>query len=249
MMNEIIQSLFDRKSVRAFTDEAVSKEIKDLLVNSALQAPTAGNQAMYTIIDVTNQELKDTLAKTCDNQAFIAKAPVVYIFLADQTRWVNSFKKAGAMPRKPGVGDLMLSLTDATIAAQNMVVAAQSLGLGSCYIGDILEKCEEHRKLLNLPMHVVPVCMLVMGYPEEKQKTRTKPARISANFLLGENTYPTLSDSQLEEWYQDRAEKENRKTIQPYNDYMQAFCKRKYNSAFSEEMTRSVLMYLKAFEE
>ncbi len=244
-MNEIIKSLFERKSVRVFTEQTVSKEYKDLLVQAALQAPTAGNQVMYSIIDVTDNELKATLAKTCDNQPFIASAPVVYIFVADQTRWVKSFEKVGAEPRKQGVGDLFLAITDTAIAAQNMVVAAESLGLGSCYIGDILENCEEHRKLLNLPKCTVPVCMLVIGHPEEKQKQRKKPARFDAKYVVGENTYPHLSEEQLVECYNERATLEYGKVTQTFETYMNAFCKRKYNSDFSEEMTRSVEEYLK----
>lgn len=74
-----------------------------------------------------------------------------------------------------GVGDLLLATTDATIAAQNAVVAAESLGIGSCYIGDILEQHDLHRELLNLSEYVVPVCMLVLGYPAEDHFKRQKP--------------------------------------------------------------------------
>ena len=75
-MNEVIRQLMDRKSVRAFTEQEISREDKELILHSAMQAPTAGNQQMYTIIDVTSQELKDALVKTCDNQNFIAKGKI-----------------------------------------------------------------------------------------------------------------------------------------------------------------------------
>lgn len=83
--------------------------------------------------------------------------------------------KQGCEPRKPGVGDLMLAVTDTVIAAQNAVVAAESFGLGSCYIGDIMENCEEQRRLLCLPDYVFPAAMLVLGWPTEQQKQRPKP--------------------------------------------------------------------------
>ncbi len=174
-MNSTINEIFSRKSIRAFENTAVSSELKNLLIDSALQAPTAGNQILYSIIDVTDQKLKQRLSVTCDNQPFIAQAPLVFIFVADHTRWMRSFRLAHTQPRELGVGDLFLAITDATIAAQNMVVAAESLGLGSCYIGDILEKCEEHREMLGLPTHAVPVCMLVIGHPTQQQKERKKP--------------------------------------------------------------------------
>ncbi len=246
-MNEIIKSLFDRKSGRAFLEKEVSEDIKNLLLDSAIQAPSAGNQIMYSIIDVTDKQLKEKLVKTCDNQPFIAKAPLVFIFVADLTRWTNSYKLAGETPREIGTGDLFLAITDTAIAAQNMVVAAESLGIYSCYIGDILENCEIHREMLSLPKHTVPVCMLVMGYPAESQETRKKPARFDRKYIVGENTYPHLDNEELIKCYEDRAKKDN-KEIKPFDEYMKAFCNRKYNSEFSKEMTRSVNKYLEDFK-
>ncbi len=242
-MNEIVKSIYERKSVRAFENKPVSEEIKSLLIDSALQAPTAGNQILYSIIDVTNQALKQKLSLTCDNQPFIAKAPLVFIFVADHTRWVRSFTIANAIPRKLGVGDFMLAVTDTAIAAQNMVVAAESFGLGSCYIGDILENYEEHSEMLNLPKYTLPVCMLVLGYPTTQQKERKKPERIDKKYVVGQNSYPHLTDEELISCY------ETRTNGKPFDEYMQAFCKRKFNSDFSKEMTRSVKAFLDSLEQ
>ena len=82
-MNEIISSLFERKSVRAFEDKEISPEQKRQILSAALQAPSAGNMTLYTVLDVTDQRLKDILSVTCDNQPFIAKAPLVLVFCAD----------------------------------------------------------------------------------------------------------------------------------------------------------------------
>ena len=152
-MNQTIQELLDRKSIRVFEEKKISPEDKALIIEAAANAPTAGNQQLYTIIDVTNQELKEKLVVTCDNQPFIAEADLVLIFCADCKKWHDGFQSAGCEPRDPGVGDLLLAVSDANIAAQNAVTAAWSLGIGSCYIGDIMENCEEQRKLLNLPKY------------------------------------------------------------------------------------------------
>ena len=79
-MNEIIESLYNRKSVRVFEDKPIPVEYKELILSCALQAPSAGNMNLYTIIDVTDPKLKETLSQTCDNQPFIAKAPLVLVF-------------------------------------------------------------------------------------------------------------------------------------------------------------------------
>ena len=130
--NPVIRSLFERKSVRAFTGQPIPEEEKQLILKAACQAPSAGNQQLYTIIDVTDQKLKDTLAETCDHQPFIAKADMVLIFCADVQKWQDAYEEAGLSPRKPGPGDLFLAMEDSLIAAQNAVTAAQSLGIGSC---------------------------------------------------------------------------------------------------------------------
>ena len=138
-MNKTIQELFDRKSVRVFEAREITAEDKRLILEAATMAPTAGNQQLYTILDITDQELKEKLVVTCDNQPFIASAKMVLIFCADCQKWYDGFKAAGCEPRLPGVGDMLLAVSDANIAAQNAVTAAESLGIGSCYIGDIME--------------------------------------------------------------------------------------------------------------
>lgn len=240
-MNETIQGLLERKSVRVFTEEPVSAETKEQLLACAAAAPTAGNQQLYTILDITNQKLKDKLSVTCDNQPFIAKAPVALIFCADASKWYQGFQRFGCDPRKPGAGDLMLAVCDTMIAAQNVVTAAHSLGLGSCYIGDIMERCEEHRTMLKLPRYVFPVAMLVIGWPTQQQKERQKPERQPMSMVVRENEYVPFSDEELGRLLEPSA------SGQSAEERFRAFCTRKYNSDFSREMSRSVEEYLKDF--
>lgn len=240
-MNNTIQELFKRKSVRVFTGEPISEEKKELILTAATQAPTAGNQQLYTIIDVTDKTRKEKLAVSCDNQPFIAEADMVLIFVADCRKWYEGFKDAGAQPRNPGVGDLMLAVTDAAIAAQNAVVAAESLGIGSCYIGDIMENAEIHKEILQLPEYTFPAVMLVFGYPTRQQVLREKPARVELSHVVHQNTYRTMDEAERREMWQPKA------GVLSYEEWMQRFCERKYNSDFSKEMSRSVGVYLKEF--
>lgn len=240
-MNETIRQLYERKSVRVFTDREIGPEEKRLILESATMAPTAGNQQLYTILDITDQALKDRLAETCDHQPFIARAKLVLIFCADCQKWYEGFRQTGCQPRKPGVGDLLLAVSDANIAAQNAVVAAQSLGIGSCYIGDIMENCEIHRELLGLPQYVFPAAMLVFGYPTQQQLRREKPARAALEHVVHENGYRPMGEEALRQMFRPKAQGED------YTAWMQAFCARKYNSAFSREMSRSAEVYLQEF--
>ncbi|MBH1941377.1 nitroreductase family protein [Mobilitalea sibirica] len=246
-MNEVMQQIKERKSVRVFKNKPIRNEIKKEIIGSAMEAPTAGAMMLYSILDIKDQELKDTLAVLCDNQPFIAKAPMVLIFLADYQRWYDAFCFEDCNPRKPGEGDALLACADAIIAAQNTVVAAQSYGIGSCYIGDILENCEAVRELLELPEYVIPAAMLVYGYPVESQLERKKPVRFEKEYIVFDNKYHRITKEDHEKMHRIRHEKAGLPD-RNMNEYLKAFCNRKYMSDFSLEMNRSASEYLKNFK-
>lgn len=227
-MNDTIRLLAERKSVRVFKDREIEPEIKDAVLAAAMRAPTAGNMMLYAILDITDQAVKDRLAVTCDNQPFIASAKMVLIFCADYRRWHRKFRLAGCdggdVPA-PELSDLLLAASDAVIAAHAACTAAESLGLGSCYIGDILENFEEHRALLRLPPQTAPVCMLVFGYPTAQQRERRQTTRFPRESIVFENGYRELTEDELLE-------------MMP-NERTQALYTRKYTSAFAREMVRS----------
>lgn len=240
-MNQTIQQLKDRKSVRVFTEQPITQEEVSAILEAAVNAPTAGNQQLYTILHVTDPQLKAQLAESCDHQPFIATAPLVLVFCADCRKWYNTFLEYGCQPRKPGVGDLMLAVSDTNIAAQNAVVAAQSLGIGSCYIGDIMENAEAQRQLLSLPQYVFPAAMLVFGYPAAQQLERPKPPRSDLRHIVHENSYRDMDADELKQMLSVKA------GVREFEEWIRAFCDRKYNSDFSREMTRSVGVFLEDF--
>ena len=241
-MNQVIAQLKERKSVRVFTDKEIMPEEVSAILEAAVNAPTAGNQQLYTIINVTDKELKEKLSESCDHQPFIATASLVLVFCADCRKWYNAFLENDCEPRAPGVGDLLLAVSDANIAAQNAVVAAHSLGIGSCYIGDIMENAERQRELLSLPEYVFPAAMLVFGYPTEGQLERDKPSRCEMKHIVHENAYRDMDKEELKEMLSYKA------GIKGFEEWLKAFCDRKYNSDFSREMTRSVEVFMKDFK-
>lgn len=242
-MNPTLKQLADRKSVRIFTDRPIGAEEKTAILRAASDAPTAGCQQLYTILDITEQELKAQLAESCDHQSFIAKAPLVLIFCADAQKWYDAYLLAGSEPRQPGEGDFLLAVDDALLAAQNAVTAAWSLGIGSCYIGDIMEYCELHRELLHLPEYVFPAAMLIFGYPTDQQMCRPKPERCDADIIIHENAYRRLSEIELKRMVEKNCSEED------FPEWTQAFCARKYNSGFAREMTRSIHEYLRVYQK
>jgi nitroreductase len=250
-MNQTIDVILNRKSIRAYTEQEISPEIKNAILEATLRAPTAGNMMLYSIIEVVNQDIKNRLVETCDHQPFIAKAPWVLLFLADYQRWFDYFMLSevdafcaamGEAPRIPEEGDLLLACCDALIAAQTTVISAESLGIGSCYIGDILENYEIHRELFDLPKYALPVCLLCLGYPTQDQNARKMTSRFSKASIVFQNEYRRLSRTEFDglfkgpyaERFNARTDKEMIKNI---GQWMYS---RKLGADFSREMSRSV---------
>ena len=242
-MNRVIEQLKERKSVRVFEDRPIEPEQVAAILEAAVNAPTAGNQQLYTIIRVTDPKRKEQLAESCDHQPFIAQAPLVLVFCADCRKWYRAFQEYGCDPRKPGVGDLMLAVSDTNIAAQNAVVAAHSLGIGSCYIGDIMENADQQRQILSLPPYVFPAAMLVFGYPTAQQLERPKPPRSEMRHIVHENGYRDMDATELKQMLSVKAGQRG------FDEWILAFCSRKYNSDFSKEMTRSVEVFLEDYRQ
>jgi len=253
-MNPVIDVLMKRKSMRAYEQKEIEAEIKAEILKATLRAPTAGNMMLYSIVDVTDQKIKDKLAVTCDDQPFIARAPMVWLFLADYQRWFDYFvasdvqalcREGKTAMRKPEEGDLFLACSDALIAAQNAVIAAESFGIGSCYIGDIMEQYETHRELFNLPQYVFPISMVVFGYPTRQQKDRKYTSRFDQKFIVFENQYRRLGREDFDEMFRETESQMTPK--EGIANFGQAMYTRKFSSDFSVEMSRSVRAILKGW--
>ncbi|MEG0239636.1 nitroreductase family protein [Anaerorhabdus sp.] len=234
-MNNITDVLLSRSSLRKFSSTPITSEDMDEIIKCAKQAPSAGNMQMYTIINITDPQLKEKLSVTCDNQPFIKDASHILVFCNDMSKWERAFNLYGA--KQPGdksidEADFILSMQDAVIAAQNAVVAAESMGIGSCYIGDIMENYEIHQELLHLPKYVFPCCMLVLGYfPDAPIIAPHK--RYDNQYIVCDNTYKELSDEQIEAMFSIGSQDETKA-------WMKRFYDRKINSDFFKEMGRSL---------
>jgi len=250
-LNETINIINKRRSIRAYEKKSISEEEKSLIINSALRSPTAGNMMLYSIIEVADYAIKEKLVMSCDNQPFIARSPFVLLFLADYQRWMDYFKASGVeslidrddvTPRTPQEGDLILACCDALIAAQTAVIAAESMGIGSCYIGDIMENFEFHKKLLNLPKYTFPITMVCFGYPTEKSLKREYTSRLQSEYVHFKDRYNRLSKEELLGMYKER---ELKKYIGSAENFGQHMYSKKFTSDFSTEMTRSVKKAIK----
>ncbi len=245
-MNDTIEVILNRRSVRAYADKPIDKESADLIVHSAMRAPTAGGMMLYSIIEIEDQNLKEKLAISCDNQPFIAKAPLVLLFLADYQRWFDFFiasdvasycEAEGKKLRFPGEGDLLLASCDALIAAQTAVIAAESMGIGSCYIGDIMENYEYHQELLDLPQYAFPVALLCFGYPKASASARDLVPRYPGEYICFKDKYERLDEATLTRMFETSGPRRYSGSASNLGQHVYA---RKFASDFTVELTRSV---------
>ena len=205
-MNETLQQIDRRVSLRAYADRPIEEEHVGAILDSAIRAPTAGNMMLYSILRVGDSSKRKKLAQTCGHN-FIAEAPLVLVFLADMQRWVDYFEGSGVRQRceregqeylTPDAAKLLMSCCDALIAAQNTVIAAESLGIGSCYVGDIMGRAEENRALFDLPPFTFPIVLLCYGYsPEGFERRRSD--RFDRRFIVHDNVYHRATHEDLDE--------------------------------------------------
>ncbi len=161
---DVYEAIYNRRSVRRYSERDVSPQIIEGLLKVACQAPTAGNLQPWRFWVVRNSVIKDGLVRVAYGQSFIGKAPVVIVVGAD-----ISISALGYGER----GSHLYALQDTAAAIENLLLAAQAEGLGACWVGAFNEHAA--RQTLELPPNIRPIAIIPIGYPEE---TRPKPKRI-----------------------------------------------------------------------
>ncbi|SDY79330.1 FMN reductase (NADPH) [Evansella caseinilytica] len=189
-MNDVINTIMGHRSVRQFKEAPLSGDQVETIVKSAQMASTSSYLQAYTIIGIKNRSVKAKLAELAGNQTYVEKSGHFFVFCAD----LHRHQLAGQMENVHVTESLqttekfMVAVIDASLAAQNAALAAESIGLGICYIGAIRNHIEEVSTLLKLPDYVIPLFGLAVGIPAEE--TGQKP-RLPLENVYHEETYET----------------------------------------------------------
>jgi FMN reductase (NADPH) len=193
-----IELLAQHRSVRALTDDPVPPAAVEAVVVSAQRAATSSNLQMWSVVAVTDAEKRARLSTLCGNQAHVARAPVVLVWCVDLHRLDVACNLRGYTQVTDYVENFLVGAVDTAIAAQNAVAAAESLGLGACYIGAIRNQPDEVIALLGLPRLTYPLVGLTLGWPA--QTPAVKP-RLATEAVLHWETYnPDSIDFLLHEY-------------------------------------------------
>ena len=194
-MNETIKTQLNHRSIRQFKPKALTQEEVNLLVDVARHTSTSNFRQSYSIISITDEKLKEQIAEIA-NQPYIPKAGHLFVVVVDQRRNTLIAEAKGAEALVQGSPERFISaFSDAMIATQNMVVAAESLGMGAVYLGSILNDNAKLSELLKLPKYVYPAVGLAVGWPN--QEPQLKP-RLPRHVIHMENYYQDL-ENPLEE--------------------------------------------------
>ncbi len=179
--NTIIETMLGRKSIREYTDEMPSDEVIETVVRAGQQAPFAA-------------QLGTVLLSRKGKHPF--DAPLLFTICVDCHKLALFMAKRGWELLTNDLSLLLFGIQDAVLMAENMVIAAESLGLASCFLGGTPYKAERIIKRYKLPKRVFPLVELVMGYPAEDPPPRP---RFPITFTLFEDEYPEFTEEQIAE--------------------------------------------------
>lgn len=188
--DQALTQFLRHRSVRQFDPERkLSTEKVNHLVSCAQSAATSSNLQLWSVISVENPDVRAKVAELCSNQKQILTAPVFLCFFADHYR----LKKAAASVGETCAGlDYMefflMAAIDASLAAERLNCAAESMGMGTCYIGALRNNAEGVKQLFNLPDGVFGLFGMCLGYPAAGHGSHIKP-RLSTNAVCFIDTY------------------------------------------------------------
>jgi nitroreductase len=187
--NPVLETLLSHRSVRRYSDRPLPPGLIELLVAAAQSAPSSSNLQAMSIIAVQDRERMRRLAKLAAGQRHVAEAPLLLMFIADLSRLREiSTRLTGSAEGLDYVEAFIVALTDAAFAAQNAIVALESLGLGGCYIGAMRNHPHEVAAELGLPPGAFAVFGLTIGYPDPAVETGVKP-RLAQQIVLHRERY------------------------------------------------------------
>ena len=194
-MNSVIRTILQHRSIRRFEEKALSEETKKTLLECTIRAPTTAMGHFYSIIEIQDQNLRQRLFELCGKQSSVLQGSF-FVFTVDLHRSWRWAEHLGVECSLEGYTALAFGTIDMSVAAQNMVLAAESLDLGTVYIGMVGHRASEVSELLDLPADVIPVLGLVVGHPAEEPALRP---RIPLRFLHHADHYRDMSPEEVDE--------------------------------------------------
>lgn len=190
-LNKTIENQLSHRTIRKFKDTPISSDTLNTLFEVANRTASSTGMQSFSIIRVTDQEKRREIAKVCQ-QDYVKDAPELLIFIADAYRNAKISEEMGEdLDAKGDMDRFFQGFIDGCIAAQNMHVAIESLGMGAVYLGSILNDPAKIIDILELPQYTFPIVGTGFGYPD--QEPTLKP-RMDVSLKIFENKYVIQDD-------------------------------------------------------
>lgn len=237
--------LLKRKTVRKYKNTEVSKAMLDKLLEATCRTSTTGNMQVYSIICTRDNDMKSKLAPCHFMQPMVMDAPVVLTFCADFNRFKLWCKERNAEPGYDNFLSFMTAAVDALIAAQTFCVAAESEGLGICYLGTTTYTADKIIEILELPEGVVPLTTITLGWPDENPE---QVDRLPLSSIVHNEKYQNYSSEEINSIYSAKENREDSKQFVKENDkenLAQVFTDIRYKKADNEHFSGVLLEVLK----
>ena len=202
------------KSIRSYLSTPIPERDVDKIIEAATRASTSGNIQPYSIIVTKDSEKKAKLYDLHFQQEMVLQAPLLLTFCTDWNRMTKWCELNNVKPTWDNLLCFLVGTGDVFIAAQNAALAAESFGLGICYMGTTLNNATKLASFFNCPKGVIPVTTIAIGYPDEEQEQR---GRLPIRAIVHDEVYQDYDGAAIAEVYKEK-EKEGWKRYMTYPD-------------------------------
>ena len=241
-MIDIIKS---HRSIRKYQKRDIPDELLNDILGAGIRASTTGNMQVYSVIVTRDSGMKQRLAPFHFNQPMVTGAPVVLTFCADFNRFNKWCRQRHAEPGYDNFLSFMTAAIDALLVAQNVCLAAESKGLGICYLGTTIYMADKIIDLLELPEGVVPVTTITLGYPDEDPPLTD---RLPLEAVVHNEKYRDYTPEDIGRIYREKEQLEENKGFVAENDkenLAQVYTDVRYKKSDNEYFSEVLLNVLK----
>jgi len=241
----MLDILLQHKTIRKYADKNIDDALLNQILEAGTRASTTGNMQVYSVIVTRDEEKKKALAPFHFNQPMIVNAPVTLTVCADFNRFNKWCQQRKAEPGYDNFLSFMTAAIDALLVAQNICIAAESKGLGICYLGTTTYMADKIIDLMNLPKGVVPVTTITLGYPDE---TPEQVDRLPLDAVVHYETYKDYTAEDINRIYNEKENLEVNKEFVAENNkesLAQVFTDVRYKKADNEHFSQVFMNVLK----
>ncbi len=240
----MLETLFNHRSIRRYKDKPVNDTELDQLLAAGTRASTTGNMQVYSMVVTTDRSIREKLWESHFKQDMVLQAPVHITFCADFNRFNKWCRQRKAEPGYDNFLSFYTASIDALLVSQNVAIAAESLGMGICYLGTVTYMAEKIISILKLPGHVVPVAAIVLGYPDEEPGLT---GRLPVEGVVHRETYQDYDEERINEIYGEKERSDETAQLLEENNketLAQIFTDNRYkkedNQLFSKEFLKVI---------